>query len=100
MRFQNYDFKNIQERKHNGVHIWSFRIFARHRKKLQLLYLKTNPPLDDDSWENEHDFILYIFPNDKPSNFNTDRLVVDAKKSQDLGSFDNNLKIYSGTLNF
>ena len=54
----------------------------------------------DDSWENEHDFIQWIFPNDKPSNFNTDRLVVDAKKSQDLGSFDNNLKIYSGTLNF
>jgi len=34
---------------------------------------------DDDSWENEHDFIQWIFPNDKPSNFNPDCPVLDAK---------------------
>lgn len=34
---------------------------------------------DDDSWENEHDFIQWIFPNDKASNFNPDCPVLDAK---------------------
>ena len=34
---------------------------------------------DDDSWENEHDFIQWLFPIDTPSNFNPDSPVLNAE---------------------